>query len=116
MLRVVVCASFFVCVSAVHAEHSECAKLGTLAGGPENGYHPPLEAAVVGKGRLHFFSAPNARCQVKGIIVIPGDVVTVYKSYDGWANVMYIAKDGEDFMGWVKEDRLRRIGQYGANP
>lgn len=115
MLRVIVCVLLFSCVSVVQAEESACSELGAFAGGPGYNYRPPLEAAVVGKGRLHFFSAPRAGCQAKGVFLIPGNVVTVYKSYDGWANVMYIAKDGEDFIGWVREDRLRMIGQYGNN-
>jgi len=79
-------------------------------------YRPPLEAKVIGEGRLHFHSGPNAVCMNKKVYVIPNDSLTVYASSDsGWAQVMYIAKDGQDFTGWVEEKRLKLLGHYGAN-
>lgn len=102
--------------SACFGGESECTRLDARAGGPEDNYRPPLEAAVIGKGRLNFHSAPSNRCQMKGVFVIGGDVLTVYKSFEGWANVMYIARNGDDFMGWVLEKRIKKIGQYGHNP
>ena len=102
--------------SAIFGGEAECSRLDARAGGPENNYRPPLEAAVIGKGRLYLHSAPSDRCQMKGVFVIEGDVLTVYKSFEGWANVMYIAKNGDDFMGWVLEKRIKGIGQYGHNP
>lgn len=97
------------------ADGVECTKLDARVGGPEDNYRPPLEATVLGKDRLYFYNAPNERCKMKDVFVITGDVLTVYKSFDGWANVMYISKDGNDFMGWVHEKRIKKIGQYGLN-
>lgn len=102
--------------SASIGGESECTRLDARAGGPENNYRPPLEAAVIGKSRLYFHSAPSDRCRMKGVFVIGGDVLTVYKSIEGWANVMYIARNGDDYMGWVLEKRIKKIGQYGHNP
>jgi riboflavin synthase alpha subunit len=53
---------------------------------------------------------------MKGIFVIKGDSLTVYKSYKDWFNVMYIAKDGEDYTGWVSSKQIKINGQYGNNP
>ncbi|WP_251029730.1 hypothetical protein [Pseudomonas fluorescens] len=78
-------------------------------------YRPPLEAKVIGEGRLYFHSGPNAACMNKKVYVIPNDGLTVYASSDsGWAQVMYIAKDGQDFTGWVEEKRLKLLGHYGG--
>jgi len=109
---------FLLCsfTTASFGGESECAKLAARSGGPENNYRPPQEATVVGKGRLYFYNAPSNECPMKRVFVVPGDVLTVYKSFDGWANVMYIAKNGDDFMGWVLENRIKEIGQYGNNP
>lgn len=52
---------------------------------------------------------------MKGVFVIKDDVLTVYKTFNGWANVMYIAKNGDDFIGWVLEKGIKEIGQYGQN-
>jgi len=29
---------------------------------------------------------------------------------------MYVAKDGEDFIGWLPESKVKIVGQYGSNP
>jgi hypothetical protein len=116
MLRVTFLVAFFFATTASHADDSVCSKLADRIDGTEGNYRPPLEAAVVGAGRLNFYSAPNALCRMKGVFVVKGDVLTVYKSYEGWANVMFIAKKGGDFMGWVPENRVKINGQYGQNP
>ncbi|KPA95733.1 MULTISPECIES: hypothetical protein [Pseudomonas] len=48
--------------------------------------------------------------------IIPGDGVTVHASTeDGWAQVMYVARNGEDFTGWIEEDRLKLGDHLGGN-
>ncbi|QIH09246.1 MULTISPECIES: hypothetical protein [unclassified Pseudomonas] len=92
----------------------DCAALGESASQEAGDYRPPLEAKVTGTGRLHFHSAPNPACVDKKLFVIPGDGLTVYASTEnGWAQVMYIAKGGEDYTGWVEEQRLQFAGHYG---
>ncbi len=94
----------------------DCATLSDNASLEAGEYRPPLEARVIGQGRLHFHSAPNAACVNKTLYVIPGDGLTVYaSSEDGWAQVMYIAKGGEDYTGWVDEKRLLLGKHYGAS-
>ena len=53
---------------------------------------------------------------MKGVFVVKDDYLTLYKSYKGWVNVMYIAKDGSDFIGWIPEKKVKIVGQYGRNP
>lgn len=116
MLRAICFVLFCFFTSASFADETECTKLAARVNGPEDNYRPTLEAVVIGKGRLYFYTAPGERCKMKDVFVVPGNVLTVYKSFDGWANVMYIAKNGDDFMGWELENRIKEIGQYGNNP
>ncbi|BBP82675.1 hypothetical protein PHLH8_23170 [Pseudomonas sp. Pc102] len=70
------------------------------------GFHPPWWGTVQGEGRLHFHSAPDKACAIPGLFIIPGDGVTIYAAENGWMQVMYINSRGEDFTGWVDENRL----------
>ena len=94
----------------------DCATLSDKVSLEAGEYRPPLEAKVIGQGRLHFHSGPSAACVNKKLYVIPGDGLTVYaSSEDGWTQVMYIAKDGEDYTGWVENKRLLLGKHYGAS-
>ncbi|MDP4567846.1 SH3 domain-containing protein [Pseudomonas sp. LPH60] len=102
-------------LQALAASTVDCATLSDNASLEAGEYRPPLEAKVIGQGRLHFHSGPNAACVNQKLYVIPGDGLTVYASSDsGWAQVMYIAKNGEDYSGWVEEKRLQLGGHYGG--
>src|SRR4051794_1841197 len=51
---------------------------------------PPLANVVIGAGRLQFHSAPNARCPMPGVFVIPGDRLIGYAvAVNGWSSVTY---------------------------
>ncbi len=73
---------------------------------------PPLAEAVIGKGRLQFYSAPNERCRMDGIFVVPKDEVIAYaETADGWTNVMYVNPNtNRDVQGWVRSKRLKVKG------
>ena len=116
MLRVIFLVVFCFTTSASYADEAVCLKLADRVDGPEDNYRPPLEASVIGTERLNFYSSPNALCRMKGVFVMKGDVLTVYKSYEGWLNVMFIAQNGGDFLGWVHGNRVKINGQYGKNP
>ena len=76
------------------------------------------EYQVAGSGRLYFHSAPDEKCIVKKVFVIPGDYLTAYKEFgtDGqWTSVAYNPKNGETVSGWVRTERLRFIGASGMN-
>jgi hypothetical protein len=71
---------------------------------------------VVGTGRLPFYSAPDARCAMPGVFVIPKDEVIAHVDYGGYTLVMFInLKTGTDTEGWVLTSRLRATGK-GISP
>jgi hypothetical protein len=109
----ILCAS----LATMHARAAvDCQKLGEATGGPDDNFRPPLSAHVVGVGRAEFYSAPASECMIKHLFIIPGDEVTVYKSYKNWYQVMYTNnKTGEDFEGWIEDRRLRLEGTVGGN-
>lgn len=75
---------------------------------------PPRGNVVIGKGRLQFHSAPNVRCAMAGVFVVPGDALTSYaETDDGWTSVMYSGGKGDDVQGWVRGSRLRETGTMG---
>jgi hypothetical protein len=78
-------------------------------------FSPPLGAIVIGKGRLHFYSAPRLDCAMSGVFVIPNDHLIAYAQSDnGWSSVMYSnPKTGNTVTGWVKSSRLKATGTMG---
>jgi hypothetical protein len=93
-----------------------CDKLAEEAETSGIGYYPSAEAKVIGIGKVSFYNAPNNQCKMKGVFVIKGNYLTVYKSYKGWVMAMYVAKNGEDFTGWLPESKVKVVGQYGQYP
>ncbi len=75
-------------------------------------FSPPLAEAVIGKGRLQFYSAPDERCRMDGVFIVPKDEVIAYaQTADGWTNVMYVNPDtNRDVQGWVRSKRLKVKG------
>jgi hypothetical protein len=41
-------------------------------------FSPPLAHVVTASGRLQFYSAPNLRCAMDGVFVIPRDELIAY--------------------------------------
>jgi hypothetical protein len=78
-------------------------------------FSPPLANVVTGMGRLQFYSAPDARCALAGIFVIPKDKLIAYaRTDDGWTSVMYVnLRTGNDVSGWVRSARLTQTGTMG---
>ena len=78
-------------------------------------FSPPLAHVVTGSGRLQFYSAPNLRCAMDGVFVIPKDELVAYAgTSDGWASVMYVnPRTGADVSGWVRSERLKATGTMG---
>jgi hypothetical protein len=97
-----------------------CALAGTLEGckEPKTGtegipiFSPPLTDVVIGVGRLQFYSAPNFRCPMDGVFVIPKDELIAYaQTNDGWSSVMYVyPRTGSNVSGWVRSVRLKETG------
>ncbi|VWD02292.1 hypothetical protein BLA17378_05325 [Burkholderia aenigmatica] len=45
---------------------------------------------------------------MKGVFVVPGDQVTAYTSYNGFASVQYVnMKNGNIVLGWIAENRIK---------
>ena len=78
-------------------------------------FSPPLSEKVTGTGRLQFYSAPNLRCAMNGVFVIPKDDLIAYaETSDGWASVMYVnPRTGNSVQGWVRSGRLKENGTVG---
>lgn len=76
---------------------------------------PPLANVVTGTGRLQFYSAPDARCPMPGVFVIPRDRLIAYVQTDnGWSSVMYSnPRTGNITNGWVRSERLKSTGTVG---
>ncbi len=65
---------------------------------------------VAGAGRLYFHAAPDKRCQLKYLFVIPGDRVEAYAEFGDFTNVIYWnAASGAGTGGWVLTARLKEI-------
>ena len=76
---------------------------------------PPLAHVVTGAGRLQFYSAPNERCTMSGVFVIPKDELVAYAETDnGWSQMMYMnPRTGNMVSGWVRSARLKQTGTVG---
>jgi len=112
-----------VCISALVGACCAPALAGSARGctEPETGtketpiFSPPIANVVVGAGRLQFYSAPNLRCPLDGVFVIPRDSLVAYaQTNDGWSSVMYLnPRTGNDVSGWVRSAQLKAIGTVG---
>ena len=111
------------CSSALVGAFSASALAGTAEGckEPETGtkeapmFSPAIANVVVGSGRLQFYLAPNLRCPMEGVFVIPRDRLIAYaQTSDGWSQVMYLnPRTGNDVSGWVRSARLKETGTVG---
>ncbi len=73
---------------------------------------------VAGTGRLHLHTGPSEKCINKKVLVIPGDDLVAFTEAGEngeWTSVMYMAKNGDDYSGWVRTERLRFMGAMGGN-
>lgn len=98
------------------ADAKQCKELAAQVNGPEDNFRPPLGATAQPQApskRVYLRSAPLEQCAAGQPFIVHGDHVTVYKPYKGWMQVMYIAKSGDDYSGWVKETELKLEGTMG---
>lgn len=64
--------------------------------------------AVIGSGRLQFYSAPDYACKTPGVFILTGESVNAYTSYHGFTFVAYQnSKKTSTVRGWVRSNRLR---------
>jgi len=101
-----------VAAAAAPADPKRCEQLHEVANASP-GFVPRYGAVVVGVGRAHLHTAPDAACD-SGKFLIPKDRVTVYTPYKEWVQVMFIhPKTGEDTIGWMLDSRLKTTGAMG---
>ncbi len=110
----IICGATLLCCPSGSARAENCKE-------PETGtkdvpiFSPPLGNVVTGTGRLQFYSAPDFRCAMNGVFVIPRDELVSYaETSDGWTSVMYVnPRTGKDVSGWVRSERLKQTGTMG---
>jgi hypothetical protein len=67
--------------------------------------------SVIGKAHLQFFSAPDKRCIMNSVFILPTESVQAYMDYKGYTFVMYInPRTGTETTGWVISSRLMPNG------
>jgi hypothetical protein len=65
---------------------------------------------VVDAGRLYFYSAPDKRCRMKNVFVIPNDHLEAYSTYGDYTEVVYWSAKSGDPSGWVLSSRIVETG------
>lgn len=66
---------------------------------------------VGGEGRLQFYAAPDKKCPIDHVFVIPGDSLIAYIEYKNFYRVMYFSRSHEQVTGWVEKKRLLETHQ-----
>jgi hypothetical protein len=100
----------------VAGSEEACSSLASRAEAAQGGFHPPAEAKVVGNDKLFFYEAPSIQCRIPKLYTVPDSYLTVYRIHNGWAQVMFVPKDGNDVIAWVPSNRIKLVGQYGRTP
>jgi hypothetical protein len=99
--------------SVAHAQ-VDCAKLDEVGEDAQN-IVPDFGSGrdIVGKGRLQFYSAPDASCNMDGWFVVPGDTLFAKFTYKGFTKVSFIRmkKTDREVTAWVITSRLRENGK-----
>lgn len=89
-----------VCVEAFAAAHE--AKVVVTEQRPNR--------VVSGPGRLYFHTAPDERCRLKTVFVVPNDRLEVFADHGGYTEVIYWnSATGAGTAGWVHSARLAEI-------
>ncbi|WP_143062207.1 hypothetical protein [Paraburkholderia diazotrophica] len=69
------------------------------------------ERQVAGNGRLQFYSAPDVKCKMAGVFILPHQKIDAYYTYGYYTSVVYIdVKTGSNVSGWVRSNRLKSTG------
>ncbi len=66
---------------------------------------------VIGRGRAYFYTAPDKRCKMKDVFVIPNDRLDAYSTYGEFTEVVYWNSKNGDVDGWVLSSRLAETGE-----
>lgn len=75
------------------------------------GATPALRVVNAG-GRVYFHSAPDERCRLKGVFVVPNDRLEVFADHGAYTEVIYWHPvTGAGRAGWVPSARLAEMRQ-----
>jgi hypothetical protein len=67
----------------------------------------PSLRSVAGPGRLYFHTAPDDRCRLKNVFVIPNDRLEIFAVHGNFAEVIYWNPvTGIGTAGWVHQARI----------
>ena len=95
-------------LAPVLAQAPQCAEAAKIA--RDRAMPVATEASrrrVTGTGRLQFYSAPDAACAVKGLFIVPGDLMQAQFEFGGYTAVYYVNPVvGNEAVGWVVSSRL----------
>lgn len=83
-----------------------CTTADREARGTDNALGPVLEGRVIGKGRLHFHTAPKTGCRNRNRFIIPGDAVVARRRHGEWLLIDYVSRDGVTHSAWVDAARI----------
>lgn len=89
----------------------DCGRITSEADRTAN-YKQPLKAKVVGiigAREVNFYIGPYKECKANRVIVNKGAYIAVYKSHNGWSNVMH-----KGAVGWLPDNEIEIVGKYGA--
>ncbi len=104
-LTCIICGATLLFLSGGSARAASCKE-------PETG---TKDVPIFSPPRLQFYSAPDFRCAMNGVFVIPRDELVSYaETSDEWTSVMYVnPRTGKDVSGWVRSERLKQTGTMG---
>jgi hypothetical protein len=84
-----------------------CASADRTARNAGNELRPAPEGRVVGKGRLHFHTAPEPGCRSRSRFIIPGDAVVARWRQGEWLLIDYVSRSGVVHSAWVNAARIQ---------
>lgn len=71
---------------------------------------PQSRRIVNGPGRLYFHTAPDERCRLKNVFVVPSDRLEVFADHGPYTEVIYWnPATGAGTAGWVQSARLAEV-------
>lgn len=108
-------------ISSFTLADMSCDRLSKIA--DDNGvlYGTKYIHTVQGKKgfRTYFYSAPSEQCKIKNLFLIPNDSVIAYQQFTNenrtWIYVMYVDKNGNDTMGWMKDADFKITSKFSIN-
>lgn len=101
----------FIVFTSMASEVNVCTQLNEKATREQVRIDTPKRLYVItGKGRTHFNSAPDKKCEIKDLFLVRDDQVQAYGEYENFINVTYFNLRGEDTTGWIDASLIKETG------